>query len=193
MTSWYTADLHFGHANIINLCARPFANVEEMDAALVQRWNETVAPEDEVIVLGDVALSVKKIGPVRELNGRKVLIAGNHDACWSGHKRWQRALAKYFDAGFAEVWEEGIVRQHQLGASGPLVDLAHLPYAGNSHLVDRYAERRPFDYGRPLLCGHVHEAWKISGRQINVGVDVWDYRPVSEETLLGIVGELGER
>lgn len=189
MTTWYTADLHFGHANIIKHCNRPFPDADTMDAALVKRWNEVVQPDDTVWVLGDVALSPKNLGPVTRLNGRKILVAGNHDSCWTGHKRWHRGLEKYFAAGFGEIWEEGTVRQHRLGADGPLVDLAHLPYQGDSHLIDRYAERRPFDYGRPLLCGHVHEAWKVRGWQINVGVDVWDYRPVAEEALRDLIAE----
>ena len=43
---------------------------------------------------------------------------------------------------------------------------------------DKFAKWRPTDDGRWLLCGHVHEKWKIQGRMINVGVDVWDYKPV---------------
>lgn len=183
MTTWYTADPHFGHANIINLCNRPFATADEMDTELTARWNAVVQPNDTVWVLGDVTLNVKNLGHVQNLTGRKILVAGNHDACWSAHRRWHRAVAKYLDAGFAEVREQGIVSQHRMGASGPLVDLAHLPYADDSHLTDRYADRRPFDYGRPLLCGHVHAAWKTKGRQINVGVDVRGFQPVAEHVL----------
>ncbi len=35
MTTFLTADHHFGHAPIIGYCARPFASVEEMDAAMI--------------------------------------------------------------------------------------------------------------------------------------------------------------
>lgn len=181
MTTWYTADPHFGHANIIKLCDRPFADLNEMHAAITERWNGVVKPADTVWVLGDVALSIKNLVPVARLNGHKILVAGNHDSCWAGHKRWRRELVRYIDAGFAEIHEEGIVREHRLGGTGPLVDLAHLPYAGDSHETDRYAHRRPDDCGRPLLCGHVHNAWKNRGNQLNVGMDVWNFQPVSEE------------
>ena len=56
MSQWFSADLHFGHANIIRYCDRPFADVDEMNWRLVRRWNATVAPTDEVWVLGDVAM-----------------------------------------------------------------------------------------------------------------------------------------
>jgi calcineurin-like phosphoesterase family protein len=191
MATWYTADHHFGHENIIRLCDRPFADAEEMDAALVEEWNRCVRPGDTVWVLGDVALSTKKLGPVGLLNGRKILVAGNHDACWEGHKRWRRHVQVYRDAGFDDVVTEGERNAHQL-QNGRVVRLAHLPYERDFHEEeDRYAERRPVDDGVPLLCGHVHDRWKLSGRQINVGVDVWDYRPVPEQLVMDLLsGEL---
>jgi len=53
---WFTSDHHFGHKNIIEFSKRPFANVEEMNAELVKRWNERIAKEDKVYHLGDFAL-----------------------------------------------------------------------------------------------------------------------------------------
>ncbi len=43
MTTWFTADTHFGHANIIRHCDRPFASIEEMDDELIRRINERVS------------------------------------------------------------------------------------------------------------------------------------------------------
>jgi calcineurin-like phosphoesterase family protein len=40
-----------------------------------------------------------------------------------------------------------------------------------------------------MLCGHVHEAWKRHVRVINVGVDVWDFYPVSVDQLLEVMKE----
>ena len=196
MSVWYTADLHAGHARIIELCQRPFASVEEMDEALVENWNRLVEPADTVWVLGDVAMGTKNLGVVGRLNGNKILVAGNHDSCWEGHKRWRRAAQIYFDAGFGGVISSGLVRGHALHDErgyllcGPVVNLSHLPYRGDSHDEDRYADWRPADDGRPPLCGHVHEKWKVQGRQVNVGVDVWDYRPVAEEEIRSLVAEL---
>jgi calcineurin-like phosphoesterase family protein len=186
MTTWYTADLHFGHKNIIKYCDRPWATAEAMDAGLIERWNSVVGPDDTVWVLGDVALSPKAIGRVADLNGTKFLVAGNHDACWEAHRGHRRMADVYRDAGFAEVYATGIVDQHVI--AGQQVRLAHLPYQGDHKAEDRYADRRPIDDGRPLVCGHVHTLWRTDGRQLNVGVDVWDYTPVSAE----VVGELIE-
>ena len=54
---------------------------------------------------------------------------------------------------------------------------------GDSGEEDRYVDRRPADDGGWLLHGHVHERWRWHRRMINVGVDVWDYRPVAEAAL----------
>lgn len=75
------SDTHFGHENIIQYCNRPFKNVEEMDKILIKNWNETVSNKDVVIHLGDFAFCSKERAReiCSELNGRKILIKGNHD------------------------------------------------------------------------------------------------------------------
>ncbi len=81
MTTWFTADLHFDHANIINYSGWPFADATAMNQALIERWNDSIHPDDTVWVLGDVALGRidETLALVGELSGRKLLLAGNHD------------------------------------------------------------------------------------------------------------------
>ena len=45
---YYISDLHFGHANIIKLCNRPFSDVNEMNEALIANWNNKVTNGDTV-------------------------------------------------------------------------------------------------------------------------------------------------
>ena len=52
---YYISDLHFGHANVIEFDKRPFANVEEMDRIMIERWNERVSDMDDVYISGDFA------------------------------------------------------------------------------------------------------------------------------------------
>lgn len=188
MTTFFTADLHFGHRGLVERGYRPWATVEEHDAALVERWNETVSPDDEVWVLGDVALSASKLGPVSELHGHKFLVCGNHDAPWAGHRK-PRQAGRYEAAGFEVIVPVGAFYGWPVGSRE--VVLSHLPYTGDHTPEDRFPDWRPLDHGLPLLHGHVHDAWKVRGRQVNVGVDVWDFRPVAETALAELIAGMG--
>lgn len=96
MKYFIIADTHFGHVNIIKYCNRPFYSVEEMDETLIKNWNETVSNSDTVIHLGDVGLGSKEYikSTISRLNGRKILVKGNHDT-------WADDF--YREAGFVNV------------------------------------------------------------------------------------------
>lgn len=187
VSRWFTADLHLGHANIIEYSGRPFESADVMNRALIDGWNDVVAPDDEVWILGDFALGriADTLPLVADLAGRKVLLTGNHDRCWPGHRRraegWED---RYVVAGFDEI-VHGVV---EIDVAGHRVLACHFPYRGDSHDLDRYVDSRPADRGQWLLHGHVHERWRQRGRMINVGVDAWDYRPASESQLAALIG-----
>ena len=89
---WITADNHFSHYNIIKYTKRPCQTVWEMNKVMTERWNSLVKPEDTVFHLGDLCFH-NKIDPkdlVKKLNGRIVLIKGNHD-----RKRTLNAVAEW--------------------------------------------------------------------------------------------------
>jgi|JI10StandDraft_1071094.scaffolds.fasta_scaffold43416_4 calcineurin-like phosphoesterase family protein len=186
MTTWFTSDLHFGHANIIEYSGRPFADVEQMNEALIERWNDAVQPDDVVWVLGDVAMGriAETLPLVTRLAGRKHLLAGNHDRCWDGHgSKAVEWTQRYLDAGFSEIHQGAI----SMTVGGHVVLACHFPYRGDSQPMDRYPEARPTDAGAWLLHGHVHEQWRQHERMINVGCDAWDCRPVDEATLAQLI------
>ena len=58
---------------------RPWDTTEEMDEAMIEKWNATVRPKDKVYHLGDVVINRKALPTLQRLNGDKVLIKGNHD------------------------------------------------------------------------------------------------------------------
>jgi calcineurin-like phosphoesterase family protein len=80
------SDTHFGHTNSWEKFKledgsplRPFTSTEEMDETMIERWNAKVKPGDTVYHLGDVVINQKSLHLVSRLNGRKILIRGNHD------------------------------------------------------------------------------------------------------------------
>lgn len=81
MALYFTSDTHFGHALVITTCKRPFASADEMDEALIERWNSVVKPGDTVFHLGDFAHRDAHNADryLDRLNGEVHLIAGNHD------------------------------------------------------------------------------------------------------------------
>ena len=78
-------DTHFGQQSICKFLnrdgsrVRPWDDAAEMDEAMVDRWNAVVKPVDKVYHLGDVAYAKKALPIMSRLNGKKVLIRGNHD------------------------------------------------------------------------------------------------------------------
>jgi len=156
---WFTADLHLGHAAVIDICGRPFADLAAMEAHLLRAIQDRVAPDHNIWILGDFA-HAKDIGDARDrirdqfaaIPGRKHLIIGNHD------RRWVRELPWTSVAHFHEI----VVDQRR-------ISLSHYPmvtFPGAGH-------------GALQLFGHVHQNWAGSRNSINVGVDQWHYRPAS--------------
>ena len=78
---YFTSDTHFGDPRVLRLDKRPFPDMAEHDEALMQNWNETIGPHDEVWHLGDFmsASADDCTGLLARLNGRKHLIVGNND------------------------------------------------------------------------------------------------------------------
>lgn len=193
MTTYFTSDTHFGHKRIIELCNRPFSDVTHMNEMLVHNWNALVRPDDTVYHLGDVALgpiedSLRYIG---RLNGNIKLVVGNHDRMFppmakGNHDKIRAWMKRYMEAGFDDILSAG----DAFFRKGEYVfNLSHFPYSGDSHGEERYVEYREFDMGIPLIHGHTHEnkRFSLSRRgtpQIHVGVDAWDFAPVSLQAVI---------
>lgn len=180
---FWTSDIHFCHKNVIEYCDRPFKDVQEMNEALVRRWNAMVLPQDEVYVLGDFAMNdnrAKDFG--RLLNGHKMLVPGNHDHCFWSTKR----LNRYSDGGF-EVLSKQVVTY--IGKYKVL--FSHMPYLtqGSRKYDVRYPEYRP-ERGNEdfLLHGHLHAKYVKSGNCIDVGID-HNFRLYSEQDILRMFKE----
>ena len=161
MAIFFTSDTHFGHGGALGLYRRPFASVAAMNKALVERWNETVGPDDEVWHLGDFAIR-QRLPVVADLlarlNGRKHLVAGNNDPPET------REL---------EGWES-VQSYLEIEVDGVSLVLCHYPFRS----------WRGMGKGWVNLHGHSHGRLKPQPRQFDVGVDVWSFRPISLSEIL---------
>jgi calcineurin-like phosphoesterase family protein len=163
-----------------------------MDEILISRWNERVSPEDEVFHLGYVALGDKDrwLDIFSRLNGYKILVIGNHDRIFGANsENYQQKFIELYNQMFDDYYDN--LRGFWLD-DGTIVDLSHFPYDGDSHDGDRYTDYRLTDAGRVLIHGHTHSSEKMSrskrgSLQIHVGVDAWDYRPVSEDEIIELI------
>ena len=167
---YFTSDLHLGHKNIIRMCERPFADVEEMDRVLVENWNSRVRSQDTIYILGDLMYRNEKPPEeyLRQLNGKKHLIIGNHDRDWI--KKCD--LDKYFES----VTNLNFISdgQHQM-------TLCHYPMMSWPHMMRAY-----------MVFGHIHgntdaDYWPLiaqSERMLNAGVDVNGFVPVTFQEMM---------
>ncbi len=80
-----SSDWHLGHDNILKFKRddgtplRDFKTIEEHDETIISRHNEVVKPEDTLYFLGDAVMNRRHLRQISRMNGRKVLIKGNHD------------------------------------------------------------------------------------------------------------------
>lgn len=161
---FFTADTHYGHTNVIRYGNRPFASSEEMNEAMIDRWNAVVRPGDVVYHLGDFSLTrmPEACTAASRLRGNKYLVFGNHDK----YTRKSGDFLKHW------VWAR---------------DYAEVDVSGIKIVLLHYAMKvwHRSHHGAWQLHGHSHGSLKDdpNALQIDVGVDCWNFAPVAFETL----------
>lgn len=115
MNKYIISDPHFGHDNILKLERPQFATIEEHDAYIINQINKIVKLTDTLYILGDIG----NIDKARLLNGRKIMIKGNHD---------KRNLTE-FESVFAEVYDTPIYLT-------PKLVLSHEPIQVNTSVLN---------------------------------------------------------
>ena len=196
MTIFFTSDTHFGHGNIIKYCNRPFSSSEHQTNELIKNWNSRVSPKDTVYFLGDFFFPMIKSQVIKEdvknfleicyaLNGKIHFICGNHDAYFERYLN-DPSYTSEIRERFSSICLSG-QKEVKVGLAYPIV-LNHYPMLvwNRAHL------------GAIHLYGHVHSTknglistpergvfkFQNAKNSHDVGVDAWDYYPVSLEELL---------
>lgn len=146
--TFFTADTHFNHANIIKYCHRSYESVDDMNRDMIAKWNAVIKPLDTVYHLGDFAM-----GPVTEwpkffkkLNGKKILIKGSHD----------RGVRRMLEIGFAEAYAE-------LEWNGWL--LKHVPFKTSRKLLCGHIHGKWRRLGWTINAGV--DVWNFTPRTID--------------------------
>lgn len=195
MNIYFTSDCHFDHANIIRFCDRPFLKKGDvidgewksdkikldrcrwMNEEIIKRWNNKVKPDDLVYHVGDFSFKGNDSCKYFEdrLNGTIVHIKGNHDKN-NGVKTYIRCCIMEW-GGLSFYVLHHPPEENQIGT----------------------LEARIMSSVDVVLCGHVHGKWKhkiipfnVTKRIIciNVGVDVWDFEPVSIHSILKYISKV---
>ena len=167
---YYTADLHFGHKNVLQFDGRPFQTIEEHDRFLIDSWNARVKPEDQVYIVGDFCMQSDR-GPMyylKQLSGRKYLIKGNHDT----------ALLK--DPEVMSQFEL-VEKMYFIKDRDYRIALCHFPLA----------EWNQYHRGAWHIYGHIHnkrerafQFMREEEKALNAGIMINHYMPVSMEELI---------
>ena len=173
-----TSDLHLGHARIIAYADRPFESVDDMHETLIQRWNEHVPKDQIVYIVGDVAHGPDSVSTairvLTQMNGRKILIRGNHDYAKTGKK--------YGPIDYGDLF----IECHD----GPV----EVKYNKRRYVLFHYPMEtwNASTHGSIHLHGHSHgqlpprlgpkEPLRF-GRRLDVGVDCHDYYPLPFSTV----------
>lgn len=165
---FFTSDMHFGHKNVIEYDDRPFSTVEEMDETIIKNWNRKVGSEDDVYIIGDVALCGRTAANacLSRLNGKLHLILGNHDYLMKKPESKGR---------FVEITDEKIIL-----LDGKRLLLRHIPR-------DYWKDMTDIDY---FIYGHIHnnltsfnQTTRYNPKYLNAGIMLTGYAPVFFEEL----------
>lgn len=184
--NYYISDLHLSHENIMRFDKRPYDDITEMNEDLIKRWNSVVTKKDTVYILGDFCWQPASKWPeyLKRMNGKKVLIKGNHDP---------RCMSDEVDRLFQGIYDFRVINDGEYEVVMSHYPLLFYPKAFSPKTI--------------MLCGHVHitaendalEKWRNEmrkqgalsyGRIINVGcmMPYMDYTPRTLKEILERTG-----
>lgn len=161
---FFTSDCHFNAQRTIDISKRPFKSLKELNKTLINNWNNTVAKDDTVYILGDFG----DLSYANFLNGRKIFIKGNYERGYYTDEE----LKQYFDVVCP-------------------TKIMYLPVPYNGTMYHLRLTHEPLNLPDEDmtedtigLFGHVHKLCMVKPYGINVGTDCHYFTPISFETVL---------
>lgn len=163
--NYIISDTHFNHHNVIKYSNRPFESVEQMNQTLITNWNNTVKKTDTIYILGDFVFGNKESisKTLSQLNGKKILIMGNHDRRIKKNPIW------WLNLGFDVVHNYPIVYRDKY-------ILSHEPIEDTGRFIN--------------IHGHIHDEQIDIGKYINVSVEHWNYTPINLDKIIATCEKL---
>ncbi len=176
---YYWSDSHFNHEGILTLASRPFRNLKEMTKTLIRNFNDVVSDDDVTYCVGDFAMArhyelniITRI--FDQLNGTHHLILGNHDE----FKPFDYVRMGFKTVHTALELDLNITNEEALYREEYKVILVHDPCVS---CIDR---------NKIFICGHIHDLFLIQENVINVGVEMWGFKPVSETEITNLIDRI---
>lgn len=162
------SDTHFWHKNVIEYENRPFKDLNDMEEKMVELWNGKVRPEDTVYILGDFSFGniEKTENTLKKLNGKKILVLGNHDSVvrkQKFNKSLFETITNFIDD---KIYDVGFL-------------MCHYPLAVG-------------DWSKINLYGHIHsnngshKVDKLPENSFNCCADVNNYTPVNIKDIIAL-------
>jgi calcineurin-like phosphoesterase family protein len=182
MNTFFTADLHFNDTEIIELCNRPFKNIHKMNMSLIRNINSRCKPEDQLIIVGDIAINRKDNKHYLSFQEIKDLIYCNVVPIMGNHDKNNGINSKIYSSTIVIANRKFLI--------------CHIPplsFDNPKKNIYNFYDMLPYVDG--VICGHVHNAWKTKKIKlengkiipiINVGVDVLNYKPIKASELYNI-------
>lgn len=166
-----TSDLHLCHNKEFLYGPRGFGSIEDMNAAVVERWNGKVSEDDDVYILGDLMLCDNDTAMtlVRQLNGKIHIILGNHDT--DNRIALYRTLDNVIEIAYATM----------IKYDGLRFFLTHYPCVTYNVPKERLKQMTI------SLFGHTHAKEKFYEDKFymyNVALDAHDLYPVSMDEVV---------
>jgi calcineurin-like phosphoesterase family protein len=189
--------MHFFHENILKFGQRDeFNSLDEMHNHMIREWNKAVGKKDLVYIVGDFSFGSyeESKSMLNRLNGKKILIMGNHD------RKPKRHISRkeFMDMGFVEVMDEDVIKL----SNGMYVYLKHYPYReGYWAKLWRKLTSKKYRDGQEKVYMQFYPAWTkmwhihghhhggeiVHGNQINVSSETLKYRPISESEVIKLI------
>lgn len=173
MTVYYTSDWHLNHANLIKRKVRHFDSIEDQNELILKSINDTVGTNDTLFILGDLTMpnSVNTqylYEFIRKINCKNLFVVkGNHDK--TDVLNYCKIKGLIYNWDYTKVYTDNAF-------SMPItVMLSHYP------LRDYHSAQEP------TICIHGHSHGMLLPRPVDcfdVGVDVWNFKPVTLEQIL---------